>query len=247
MRGGIILAALLFVGCRPTPLGFACVSDSQCGNGGVCASGACAFPTPLCPSGYSYDESAGALAGQCVAVGDMAAGPDGVDMAMVEISDMATALDMVVPDDLTITCGQVGQNCTVGVGACARTGTVMCASPGVPTCSATAGAPDNTGTWHQAAAANGSWDWDCDGSIEFQYPSGDTTPPPVDQPSITMCTAVGVQSVCEAAHWYYVYEHSFGLPSCGHPVDDMLCAWQSNGTTGGCIGSGSNEVTEGCR
>lgn len=27
--------------------------------------------------------------------------------------------------------------------------------------------PDNT--WHKAAAANGSWDWNCDGTVEKQY------------------------------------------------------------------------------
>jgi hypothetical protein len=164
-------------------------------------------------------------------------------MAGTDIPDMAASPDLAPPIDMTITCGQVGQSCTVGAGACARTGTVMCSAPGIPTCSATAGAPDTSGTWHQSPAANGSWDWDCDGYTEYQYPTGDTTPPPQDNDpkAVTDCTSIGIQSVCGQPHWFYSYWNHWTV-SCGHPVTDLLCAWVNNV----CTGSGSNDVTQGC-
>jgi hypothetical protein len=143
------------------------------------------------------------------------------------------------------TCPNQSQSCTAGTGACQRTGTIVCTAQGVGACNATAGGPDNSGTWHTAAAANGSWDWDCDGAIEYQYPNGDTTAPPLDSPVIgsgNSCQDAIVQSVCNAGHWWYQYEHSFGLPSCGHPVDDQVCNWASNF----CNTVTTQEVTQGC-
>lgn len=141
------------------------------------------------------------------------------------------------------TCPNQGQSCTAGVGACMNTGTIVCTAQGVGACSATAGAPDNSGTWHQSAAANGSFDWNCDGHIQYQYPTGDTTRPPNDNDSsaITDCTTIGVQSVCPQPHWYYSYWNHWADP-CGHPVDDAICYWNVNS----CASSGGNEVTEGC-
>jgi hypothetical protein len=233
------LVIIVLVGCKSSALPFTCASDSQCGAGGSCVSGSCAFADGACPSGYVYDKSAGELAGHCVIV----------DMAVVELPDMAEPLpddlmplDMTAPPDLVVTCAQAGQGCTVGKGACARTGMVVCNGT-VATCDAVPGSPDTTGTWHQAAATNGSWDWDCDGSVEYQYPSGDTTPPPIDEPAIHDCGAVAIQAVCTATHWYYVYEHSYGLPSCGHPVEDMICNWSGNY----CNSVTTEETPQGCR
>lgn len=213
----------------------------------MCAAGACAFPNPQCPSGYVYDQSAGTLSGQCVpsATADLSVG-DVIDMAMPsDVPDMAMPPDLTAPPDMVITCGMQGQPCTVGVGACARTGTVQCSAQNVASCSATPGAPDNTGTWHQAAATNGSWDWDCDGNIEYEYPSGDTTPPPLDSPIIASgnsCMDAASMPVCNAPHWFYQYEHSFGLPSCGHPVDNTVCSWGSNF----CNNVTTQETPQGC-
>jgi hypothetical protein len=239
----VVIGLLAMAGCKSAPLTFQCQDDGQCGAGATCVSGACAVADSSCPSGYRLDPSAGGAGGQCVPIVDMAAsgGDDaGVDMAS---PDMAATLDLTTPPDLAITCAQQGQPCTAGLGACARTGTVMCSTGGVASCSATPGAPDTTGTWHQSAATNGSWDWDCDGSVEYQYPSGDTTPPPIDEPAIHDCGAVAIQAVCTATHWYYVYEHSYGLPSCGHPVEDMICNWSGNY----CNSVTTEETPQGCR
>jgi hypothetical protein len=168
---------------------------------------------------------------------DLAAPTTGDDLAPPSTPDMAAP---VVPD-MTITCTQLGQDCTVGVGACARTGKVVCTSQGTASCDATPGAADNSGTWHQAAATNGSWDWDCDGHVQYQYPTGDTTAPPRDNdPSVVSCSAYGIKSACEAPHWFYSYWNHWP-DSCGHPVDDRICYWN-----GSCIDSGGNEVTQGC-
>jgi hypothetical protein len=245
IRYQLFMWLLTAIGCKSSALTFTCRMDAQCGVGGSCVAGGCAFIDAACPSGYRWDKSA---SGQCTPVGDMATiAPadmaDAVDMAQPVVYDLAPPIVY----DMVLTCANVGGPCTVGVGACARTGTVACSSPGMATCSATAGSPDTSGTWHQAAAVNGSWDWDCDGYVEYQYPSGDTTPPPLDQPAIGTCASVGDQSVCNAPHWYYAYEHSYGLPSCGHPIDDMLCFWQTSGGTAGCIDSGGTSTTQGCR
>jgi hypothetical protein len=46
---------------------FHCMEASQCGGGAaMCMQGFCAFPNPDCSSGYSFDPSAGDLAGKCV-------------------------------------------------------------------------------------------------------------------------------------------------------------------------------------
>jgi len=67
----LVLAAVASVtalgGCGSVPP-YHCDVDAECA-GGMCApGGACAFADPACSSGYSYDTSAGDLAGACVAI-----------------------------------------------------------------------------------------------------------------------------------------------------------------------------------
>jgi len=50
--------------------------------------------------------------------------------------------------------------CTVGVGACTRVGLLRCDG----SCTTVPGIPDSS--FHTTAAANGSWDWNCDGVVE---------------------------------------------------------------------------------
>ncbi len=61
----------------------------------------------------------------------------------------------------------IGGACTMGVGACATTGTVGCATATTASCSATPAAPSS---WHTTPASNGSWDWNCDGTVTLEYP-----------------------------------------------------------------------------
>lgn len=243
MRWSLMLL-MLVAGCRSS-LSFSCASDSQCGADSSCIAGACALVDATCPSGYRLDRSAGSGAGQCVAlvvVDDMA----------IEMPDIAAPIDiaeplppdMVTPLDMTLTCAQQGNPCSVGLGACARTGTILCSAGGAASCSATAGAPDTSGTWHQAAATNGSWDWDCDGAVEYQFPSGDSTPPANDDASVSLCRPLASQPVCTAPHWFYPSYHPWPVP-CGHPVYDALCVWANNA----CDDQQPpwTSITEGCR
>ncbi|RYE87757.1 MAG: hypothetical protein EOO75_14070, partial [Myxococcales bacterium] len=55
-------------------------------------------------------------------------------------------------------CSSFGQVCSVGVGECLRTGTRVCAGPGITVCSATAGTPS-------AEICDGK-DNDCDGAVD---------------------------------------------------------------------------------
>lgn len=177
-----------------------------------------------------------------VAAVDLAA-TTSADMAQVSQGDLATT----IISDMALSCANQGQVCTVGVGACARSGVVACTAQGTGACDAVAGAPDTSGTWHQATATNGSWDWDCDGAIEFQYPSGDTTPPPLETSSgYVSCDQVAVQSVCVAPHWFYYLNNHWAL-SCGHEVDDNVCTWSTGSTGSSCIAVGTTPTTQGCR
>jgi lectin-like protein len=50
---------------------FQCSDDSSCGAAGKCeTTGFCSFANADCPSGRSYDQSAGSLAGECVGGGN---------------------------------------------------------------------------------------------------------------------------------------------------------------------------------
>ncbi|KIG14305.1 hypothetical protein DB30_06907 [Enhygromyxa salina] len=63
------LAGLATPACT-LPTSFACLNSSQCGGGGQCVAGGCAFPDGDCPSGYRYGVlSPEGLAGLCVPVG----------------------------------------------------------------------------------------------------------------------------------------------------------------------------------
>ena len=62
------LAAALGCGCSPYGSGgsFTCSADEQCGAGGTCTSGYCAFPDGTCMSGMRYGDFSGSRSGQCV-------------------------------------------------------------------------------------------------------------------------------------------------------------------------------------
>lgn len=104
MRWVVVLA--LVAACKVPTLVYQCGADAQCsGSGGRCVDGACAFPSASCESGYAWDRSAGARAGQCVAPDAMTSGGD--DMALDGDGDLAmpgstAAADMAAPPDLAV-------------------------------------------------------------------------------------------------------------------------------------------------
>ena len=66
---GLWLVGALALGCSCSPYGggsFACTTDTQCAPDGVCATGFCAFPDPLCDSQFRYGELSGPNSGKCV-------------------------------------------------------------------------------------------------------------------------------------------------------------------------------------
>jgi hypothetical protein len=80
MTIALAAAALALPACRVSGLVFNCSTDSECGPGGSCVDGYCAFPNAVCASGLKWDTSAGPFAGQCVDVSDMGTADNG-DMA----------------------------------------------------------------------------------------------------------------------------------------------------------------------
>lgn len=186
------------------------------------------------------------IAGPTMTTSDLAV--DAHDLASPIVHDLALPIhyDLAMPiNDMATpwTCPNKGQACTSGSGACARTGTVTCTAQGVAACGAVAGNPDNSGTWHQAPAPNGSWDWDCDGAIEYQYPTGDTTAP-LNPNNTTSCDSRSTQAACSAPDWYNVHNTLYPNP-CGHDVATDVCYWGTNPSPG-CTQETSSTVTEGC-
>lgn len=86
------LAASLWCGCSPYGSGgsFACSTDEQCGGGGTCTNGLCAFSDGECISGLRYGEFSGTRSGQCV-------GESMMDDASIA-ADVPTDVTIVPPD-----------------------------------------------------------------------------------------------------------------------------------------------------
>lgn len=222
-----LLVVAAFAGCRTQLNGIECVSDNQCDYAaarGICVYSRCGLPSGDCPSGYKqYQGSA------CLSPPDDMAGVGGgeTDMAMPEAPpDMARGSvgdDMALIPDMVLTCAQQGGACSVGTGACARTGTIVCNAPNMPTCNATAGAPD-TG-WHTSPAVNGSWDWDCDGQVQYQYPSGTATQPYASYDT-AICTPSQPRTKDTCNFGYWVYDSSTN--GCGTAADELSCQWSDS-------------------
>ena len=166
--------------------------------------------------------------------GDMADDAAQDDLAaIVDLGGVSSGPDMV------LTCPGLGNTCLAGTGACAANGTVVCTAQGVSGCNATIGPADHTGAWHTAPAPNGSWDWDCDGHVEYQYPTGSQTAPPMTP---TPCAAVPI-GMCgppnDQLYW----------PTAGTPCGNMLSEWMCmpNNANGQCMGGAQIPgPTEGC-
>lgn len=129
----------------------------------------------------------------------------------------------------------LGLPCDVGSGqgACAKGGTVDCAGVCQPI-DATVGDPT---AWHITPAANGSWDWDCDGVVT---PTLVPTAPPPE------CSAhTDAQSCNDAPTIEYVTESS----PCGEQATLFKrdCDWKAIGPT--CLDTpdGHRVVFQQCR
>lgn len=166
-------------------------------------------------------------------IDDMAADVTQNDLASADFGSM----DLPSGPDMVLTCPGLGNSCYAGTGACAANGTVVCISQGVAGCNATIGPPDNTGAWHTAPAANGSWDWDCDGKIEYQYPTGSTIAPPQ---VATPCPSVPLGQCGPPNN--QIYWSSAGTP-CGNMLSEWMCTLAGANCTGGAAIPGP---TEGC-
>ncbi|HUJ62681.1 MAG TPA: hypothetical protein VLX92_29465 [Kofleriaceae bacterium] len=77
LAGGCVALAA----CSPYGDGglYTCTTDEQCGAGGKCANGACAFPDTSCDTGYRYGSLSGSLAGTCIGGGEQGDGGGGSD------------------------------------------------------------------------------------------------------------------------------------------------------------------------
>lgn len=133
------------------------------------------------------------------------------------------------PSNPTFMGSPVGSACSAGTGSCARNGTVQCSGVNAANCSAVVGAPD--ATWHYAAAPNGSWDWNCDGVTELQFPH--LVPPVVGivaaQCLATNCNPVGYAVIA-------------GGSICGATVSPLNCL----SVNGVCQGAASSQPTAQC-
>lgn len=112
-----------------------------------------------------------------------------------------------------------GAPCDVGSGqgACAQAGTVACDG----TCQPVDPTVGNATEWHITPAANGSWDWDCDGVVTMTL--APTIPPPA-------CSAYAEMESCNAAPTVeYVTEST----PCGEQATLFRrdCDWKTLGPT----------------
>jgi hypothetical protein len=100
---GALAALAVLAGCGELSP-YRCVDDAQCAGGACTSDGFCAFEDPFCPSGLSYDASAGELAGACVATsptGDTAERPRTLEsFQMLDVADAR--------DDNTPSCAASG-------------------------------------------------------------------------------------------------------------------------------------------
>ncbi len=111
------------------------------------------------------------------------------------------------------------KTCNVGngIGACANAGYTDC-SAGAEICIPLVDNLGNASVWHTSPAPNGSWDWDCDGTITKQYP--DATPPP------PTCSGLDVAACNAVPNLYYALD---GAIPCGGTgaTGTSYCFWAS--------------------
>jgi hypothetical protein len=133
----------------------------------------------------------------------------------------------------------IGGTCTAGTGACQNSGTVYCGSTTTAACNAVGGTAQ---TYHDTAAPNGSWDWNCDGSVELQY--GDVLPAAIC-PTSLFCTGANpdTEGNCASSLNFISPCGTLGPPpNCGQTFIQQTCNW--TGST--CADGFTNTLTMGC-
>jgi len=152
-----------------------------------------------------------------------------------------------------VTDENLGGPCTSGVGACASAGRVLCDG----TCDATPGTPEPESMFHTIAAPNGSWDWDCDGTVTGELP--------ITEPAYTSAASFCRAQACDGDGRFFSGAIQSGLtmpggtsPYCGQEVWTLgiaycfdctdQCYGPDNGTCNGVYGRAPLSVaTQGCR
>lgn len=244
-------------GCRLADPTFHCTSDAACvtgaASGALCVDGGCALPTAVttCASGLVFDRSAGARAGQCAVLPLSVAGAADAGQ-LGPVTDLATSVDLGSAPDLAPSCVS-GAACTppghaAAVGACA--GVVSCTP--TPSCS---GAFNDTA--QPAAAANGSWDWNCNGTVEVETatPSNFTLAPTPPDPTtfcrgitdIATCCSGVAGAPCTGDHWFAATLPTDAPAACGEVLTRIQCAWGRFGNNDFCHVNGTSTVVQACR
>jgi hypothetical protein len=119
---------------------------------------------------------------------------------------------------------EVGAACTAGIGACARDGVRVCDGADAAQCSAAAAIPDEN--FHTVLSPNGSWDWNCNGTVEpwmvgFLDAAWCTKLALfcAELKTAALCTQGAANNVGS-----FVFP-CFGTPSCGTKIAMQQCYW----------------------
>lgn len=101
-----------------------------------------------------------------------------------------------------------------GLGACANGGITACNGT-TKVCNATVSTLGDATVLHTGPAANGSWDWDCDGVVTKEYP--DAAPPP------PACTGLDM-TACSSQPMLKYALNPFACGDLGD-IGQLYCAW----------------------
>ena len=253
MLRAIALACLLStLGCRLNATQFRCTADDQCDGSalgpGRCRDGACALPASqaVCASGFRFDRSAGALAGECLPPADLAPVADLQPAAdLLATADLLSPADLTPPADMAPVCS-AGSVCVpatpaglAAVGAC----------QGVQSCSPTASCNAQYSAELQTTpASNGSWDWSCDGTVEPQTPRGagfTAGAPPSD--ATVFCAQFTSSAACTADHSFALVDPGATPGSCGEAITTVQCNYGNFGNNFGCRAGTTTIVVQACK
>ena len=131
----------------------------------------------------------------------------------------------------------VGQKCCTGKGVCCGTEElVMCAGT-TAVCAGTAILPDET--WH-TDKKNDSFDWNCNGKIEFGATNGSGI-----YKCVTHCEQISSDGECKSAVQHYSCDD---IKKCGTMTsygNSAYCRWDATNKT--CSGSGTSSLEIICK
>jgi len=136
-----------------------------------------------------------------------------------------------IVDNVPVTACDVG----TGLGACANGGTTACSGTSQVCNPADAGI-GVANVWHPTASPNGSWDWDCDGSVAKQFADANTNP---------TCTGLAPVACISVPNASYSLN---GPMACGQ-VGDVGTTWCGNVGVGGSCATQSAQYSgqpQGC-